>query len=206
MLRFQGRDRELLQHLWLADHTFFKHLDPPRILTTLRLYSDIYQWSLWNQSAHKLSFSHLRKWYWTFIFITISLEALWASFCLSGGARYKTWFLICIIQFVSAQACRALSCTKWNHLYAVSLKAGEVHGAAAAVNTNFHTWINTIGWLCSGKDCFTHILRKRESWGERKGIGFNDFTALSIPSLPLFFKRNKYVKLEIKFMKLSVCI
>lgn len=75
----------------------------------------------------------------------------------------------------------------------------------AAVNSNFHIWINTIGWLCSCKDCFTHILREREGRGE-KGIGFNDFMALSIPSLPLFFKRNKYVKLETKFTNLSVCI
>lgn len=84
-------------------------------------------------------------------------------------------------------------------------KAGEVHGAAV-VNTNFHTWINTIGWLCSCKDRFTHILRETVGRGERKGIGFNDFMAPSIPSLPLFFKGNKYIQLEIKFTKLSVCI
>lgn len=47
---------------------------------------------------------------------------------------------------------------------------------------------------------------EREGWGERKGIGFNDFMAPRIPSLPLFFKRNKYIKLETKFTDLSVCI
>lgn len=52
----------------------------------------------------------------------------------------------------------------------------------------------------------SHTHFREGGLGERKGIGFNDFMALSIPSLPFFFKRNKYIKLETKFTDLSVCI
>lgn len=72
-----------------------------------------------------------------------------------------------------------------------------------AVNTNFHIWINTTGWLCSGRRGSPRTPAQREG-GQRKGIGFNDFMALSIPSLPLFFKGNKYVKLETEFTNLPV--